>query len=1371
MLDTGCGTSVVSERLIRKLGLKILPVDEGQATSLIAANGNVLPVIGKQLLTLKIGGMSIPYEFLIVSKLTQDLILGIDFLTDTKAVIYCSDNTVCFFYDMISVNMLHKCKQIAAILSTDVKLEPRTETVVNVRLSAEIKNRCVLLEPWQIRDNQKFMVARTLIEPNGRNSVCRILNPTNQVVVLKRGLPVAFAQDIEINSITQYNTADNSIQHSTQSLHTSKQTNDQSQITNSSKDDTKILENLGLTVTSTNLTKEQLQQLIDLLEKNGDVFSQGLHDLPGTTLLHYHIDTGESAPIRQRPYRPSPQAREEIARQTQEMLDYGIISPSNSAWGSPCVLVKKKDGTYRFCIDYRKLNAVTKPMSWPLPLLTDVWDTLSQNHSSIFSSLDMRSGYFQVPLSEESKEKTTFVVQDGAYAFNRLPFGCRNGPAIYQMLMNQVFRGMTFKNLIVYIDDLLTFLPNFESHLVTLQDVFNRLRDAGLKLHPKKCKFAQSEVLYLGHKISGEGIRVDESKVAVVKNWPVPRSLKDLRGFLGYCNYYRKFVKGFASIAGPLHNLLRKDTSFHWNDKCQDAFEKLRVAMTTTPVLAFADMSKPFILTTDASSESIGYILSQIGTDGKEHPISFSGRSLRNAERRWSVTEIEGLALVEGIKENYAFLFNSPFTVYTDHVSLKWLKSIKNVHGRLFRWSLLLQGLDFTVVHKSGKSNQNADALSRRQYPSTKDEDVSVDDSFQLNTATDCVTNSIECPVSSVQSLCERVIDNPKVRQYQNDEPDKATDSDADIDSTDKEYAIAHFKYNKSNDQAKSGSDNTNLACLESVVNQENVKEMQNGCPDIDRIKAYLQNGELPQDAKLARQTVFESEQYFFRNDGALCHHYSPRNKNVNQKQPVTEQLVIPTSMRTKVLYQFHDLCGHNGHDRTYATIRSRYFWPQLYRDVRSYCKTCRVCQQIRHDTHPRKAPLKPWPVAKICSRWHVDILGPIGKTREGFRYILLCVESLSRWPEAHPLRTQEAVEVADVLYSQVFCRFGIPEVIMTDRGTQFLSRVVTRLCELFKVKRARTSGYRPQSNAAAENFNRVIWKCLKAYCKDQENWNDYLQSIMFAYRSSVSCYSTQYSPHLVMMGREMRLPLDVALDSFDLEGTATVDEYMRKILPKVKMIHEVVKANVEENQERYKERYDRNATDTDYAPGTLVWLLTPPKTEKGKSKKLQIKYSKLVYIKCKCSNNTYIVIDQKTNKEIDHPVHSDRLKLFHSEFDAFPDRVTEDELDTSVGNEESADTELLNKEGLRSKCATENKSEEKESKSVASTPDDMVWHDAEKLLGVKLQNGRRYYKVKWTDGSKPSFEHEDDVSEFLKREYHKTHTLSGSKRKNVKKK
>src|SRR3989442_304148 len=544
----------------------------------------------------------------------------------------------------------------------------------------------------------------------------------------------------------------------------------------------------------------------------------------------------------------------------------------------------------------------------------------------------------------------------------------------------------------------------------------------------------------------------------------------------------------------------------------------------------------------------------------------------------------------------------------------------------------------------------------------------------------------------------------------------------------------------------------------EDVFQIDDLQRLQNECKDLSRIIKYLRTGELPNEDKLARQTVFESEDYFFQ-DGVLKHKYTPKNKNVCRGEPVVDQLAVPTQLRTKILYEYHDLAGHNSHERTYATIRKRYFWPRFYSEIFNYCKTCEICQKVKNHTHPPKSSLGVWPEAEVWERIHIDMLGPLPKTKEGYQYILLVVDAFSKWPETFKLKGSSAIEVADVLYNEIFCRYGATKQLVSDRGANFLSKVVSRLSKLFNIRRSTTSGYRPQCNATCEQFNRTILKCLRAYCSKQNEWDKYLQSIMYGYRATVSTSSTLQSPYRMMFGRDMILPIDIELGDQKSTGSAQADEYVRELVEKLKIIHEVARENEREYQEEYKNRYDKDSKDTNFKPGTIVWLKSPLQSKTGESKKLMMRYNKLVYIKEKLDNNTYIVIEHDTHKQIDHPVHSDRLKKYYNEKDMFPTRVEhgvvisdsdEDkeerserlEEETSKVTTEKTQDERVTKEKVKTKDDKEVKTkrentkrkkregeEETQDELSDSEEEERPWYDAEKLLATKMIGGKKYYR------------------------------------------
>lgn len=455
--------------------------------------------------------------------------------------------------------------------------------------------------------------------------------------------------------------------------------------------------------------------LLPLLAKYRSVFA-----LPGESLgatdkvSHSIVLQPDTRPSYTQAYRLPHSQKAVVEDMIQGMLKDNIIQESNSPWNSPMFLVKKKDGSFRPVIDFRKVNEVTVPDVYPLPVLSELLQSIGKGNS-VFTSLDLKSGFWQIPLATQSREITAFSTPSGHYEWLRCPMGLRNAPLTCQRLVNTLFAGIIGNGLFVYLDDLILVSKNLDSHLAKLEVVLQKLSQAGLTLNIQKCSFLKSRIQFLGHTVDKNGIHTMDCKIKAVTNFPTPQTTENVRSFLGLAGYYRAFVKNFASIASPLTRLLKKDVPFMWHDAQQHSFDVLKHALTNTPVLTFPDYGMPFTMCTDASALGIGAVLMQQLEGQHQQVIAYASRVLSPAESKYSVTHLEALAVVWALKHFREIIFGYPITIYTDHTAVTQLfqGKGKNLSGRLARWYLTIQEFSPTIKYLPGRANVAADALSR----------------------------------------------------------------------------------------------------------------------------------------------------------------------------------------------------------------------------------------------------------------------------------------------------------------------------------------------------------------------------------------------------------------------------------------------------------------------------------------------------------------------------------------------------------------------------------------------------------------------------------------------------------------------------------
>lgn len=486
----------------------------------------------------------------------------------------------------------------------------------------------------------------------------------------------------------------------------------------------------------------------ELLRRNADIFRTG--GATPTSFAEHHIRTMECVPKAVPPYPINGPKKAFLRKELDRLLLEGVIEECESPWASPVLLVPKPKGTYRLCVDYRQLNQVTVTDTYPMPRLDDLLH--SAKSTKYMSTIDLQSGFWQVPVATEDKDKTCFVTPFGTFRFNRMPFGLKNAPMTFARLMDRFRAGLGDRAVFAYLDDILVLSDTFEQHIEDISAVFERLRQFNLRARREKCVFGRNSVKYLGHIITPEGISTDSEKVTAIANMSTPTCTKHVISFVQTCSWYRRFIPNFADIARPLTKLMKKGATFIFGDEQRAAFELLKSKLTSSPILIQADCSRPFTVRTDASNYAIGAVLLQ-GTGSDERPVEFASRLLTEAEKNYSGVEKEALAVVWGTEKFRTYIEGAEVNVASDCQPLQWLFSLKTPTGRLARWALRLQGLNMKISYTPGRSNVVADCLSR---PFCKHDDD--------NTCSICFT-SVEMPNIGSEDFRVQQLEDPEVKK------------------------------------------------------------------------------------------------------------------------------------------------------------------------------------------------------------------------------------------------------------------------------------------------------------------------------------------------------------------------------------------------------------------------------------------------------------------------------------------------------------------------------------------------------------------------------------------------------------------------------
>lgn len=1160
LVDTGANVSIINTSVYRKMNP--LPELQSSKMNMKMADGKCIHAKGIATMNVTLAGISVQHEFWIVD-IDEDIegLLGFDFLKAHKCVLDVGNSQFKLNGHIVkcstfSCNYMRCCR----VVLEDTSVVPAGSEMLlqgKVLDTDSVPKTGLVIPTEKFTEKYKLIVGKAVVDLSKEKVPIRVLNVSDKSIKLYPRTVVGHCEAVTI---------------------------DRSEET-CSYPDGKIPDYLStlLSESCVNLDGKQSEILKQFLINNRDVFAPDKLALGRTGVIKHKIDTQGATPIKQQPRRMPFAKRSEVSSQIEMMLSQDVIEKSNSPWASPIVLVRKKDGSLRFCVDYRKLNYVTKKDSFPVPRVDDKLDALVG--SQWFCTLDLQSGYWQVEVEDQDREKTAFVTENGLYQFKVMPFGLCNAPATFERLMSKVLSGLSWKTCLVYLDDVIVFGQDFETTLNRLEEVLLRLRTAGLKLSPKKCFLFQKRVTYLGHIVTPDGIQVDQSKIDAIKYWPVPVNIKQLRSFLGLCSYYRKFILNFAKVARPL-NSMTENKPFLWTDECNTAFQQLKSKLMHSPVLAYPDpQGSEFILDTDASNKAIGSVLSQI-QDGKEKVIGYFSHALGKSETNYCVTRKELLAIVESIKHFHCYLYGRKFRLRTDHGSLRWLMNFKNIEGQLARWLEVLGTYDFEIEHRAGAKHINADSMSRRPCQ-------------------DC-------------SYCERT--------------EQTFRPEGKCNVVRKKTQPSWINGISQSQMAKAQRDDTTIGVIFSKLQQSHTKpKWEEICLESVPVK-----------------TLWSQWQRLEFKNGVLHRRWED-----DTGKRISWQVIVPEIYRADILKSLHDAvtAGHLGVNKTLSRIRERFYWPGVGSSVKDWCRKCEQCSARKSPSKSYKAPMKIYNVGAPMERVALDIMGPLPVTERGNKYILVVGDYFTKWTEAYAIPDQEAETVARKLVDEFICRFGVPLLIHSDQGRNFESGLFISMSKLLGMEKTRTTALHPQSDGMIERFNKTVGNMLATLVsKDQRDWDEILPMTMMAYRSADQ-ESTSYSPNLMMLGREVRLPVDLMYGSIPKEETNSVPEYVADLKDKMCKVHESARQHIKSASDKQKSGYDYSVKFNPYKSSDLVWLFDP-KRKIGVSPKLQSNWDGPYRVVTSISDLVYRI--QKTPNSRPRVVHYNRLKPFYGESDAW---------------------------------------------------------------------------------------------------------------------
>jgi transposase InsO family protein len=1043
------------------------------------------------------------------------------------------------------------------------------------------------------------------------------------------------------------------------------------------------------------LDDKQREQLVSVLLEHADRFSMKGENMERTDSVEHEIDTTNKRPFRERLRQYAPAVQQIIDGEVQEMLKQGVIVPSKSAYASNLLLVRKPDPSSeggmknRVCASFVQLNAQTEKDSYPLPNIQYIFDRIGK--SRWFTTMDLLSGFWQVMIKPEHRHKTAFITMRGLYEFVVMPFGLCNAPATFQRLMDAVILPEYREFIETYIDDLMTHSSSFEDHLKHLDILLSSLRKHKLVVKLSKCKFAQKEVKFLGHVISCNQIKTNPEAVAAISNWSRPmgegkKAVTAVRGFLGMAGWYRKFIPHFADITKPLVHLTKNEVKWEWTKECQTAFEKIRDALTQTPVLAVADPNKSYILHTDASDHAMGAVLSQTDEDNRLHPIAYASKTFTDAQKNYDTTEREALAIIWALNHFNTYCEGHKYTLITDHKALEYIKTNKDVKKRIHRWAVLLQAYQVDIYYKPGKQNFAADLLSRPlMEPITtltvntmktgqRKRRVRFQDEYEVERIVDKrmsekkegdweylvkwknypeSENTWE-PVHHLQNATDKLTEYERLHKYEEHEsvPSTLEESPTICIDCQKEFnnesALHVHRYHEHYVQVPTDR----LRKLEMNTNPEVFKKLQESEPDFRVIyTSELGTLDLQHSSTQERRMLMNNE--FVLSDAGLLYCIEQSSVRSRSKLRTQLRLCIPRTERKRILYEYHDRHAHPGIVHLYDQLRENVWWPRMLSHVIDYVRQCDTCRRSKGEREkflprPVDVPAGPW------SHLAIDHAGPFPTSNNGMKYILVIIDRFTRYVEAFPVEDTTAITTARVIIDKIICRYGFMLVIQSDRGRGFVSTVLNQIFKLLNVRRVKTTAYHPRANGVVEVSNRTLKTILRMFVNEHHtDWDELLPFALFSYNTSFHSLVKE-TPYYLNHGRQARTIVDQVTEE-DIRNSQDTHAYAYEIVQRLYQVHQRVREIYAQVNEERKQDISCESVTT-YHEGDLV-LLYDPTTPIHRSRKLVKRWTGPYKVLVKHNAVNYTILREGAQQR----VNADRLRRYDAGTESIMDKHASD--------------------------------------------------------------------------------------------------------------